>query len=455
MLYTKEIQNIQRCQVAVCGAGFAGFAAAYAAAREGLRVILIDRGTAVGGVGTQGLVNHILGERVAVGSGYQTCVSGLFTRLEHALLERSAAVDVNTVDLSLPPHGWMKTLGLGLIFDNEEMKRLLEELLDEVGVKVLYGTEILDVIKEGTTLNGLVVHNKSGFSLITADRFVDATGDGDVYAMAGCDFEKGDENGGLAAASLEMHVENVDSARLIDYMRRTNDRRFKAIIADLQKKGIWHFPYQIFISVMLTRPDVFMINTIRQVGIDGTDAESVSRGILEGRRESFALLELMRAHFPGFENARIRAIAPMLGIRETRRLKAQRMLKVTDLIEGTSFEDCIALSGYGWDMPNPTHPSYQPYHGVARRSPFTQIPYGALLPREVGNLIVAGRCIGAEREALGAVRVMAPCIAMGEAAGIAAGLSIANSCRFAEVDIKALQDRIAHHGGITDIAQVK
>ena len=455
MQYIKEITKVRSCQVAICGGGFAGFAAAYAAAREGMKVLLIERNGALGGVGTLGLVNHLLGARAFEGKTCKTCVGGLFARIEEELLKRSAAVNYKSTDLSLPPHGWFKTLGIGLIFDNEEMKRLLEELLSEVGVEILYYTDVIDVIRCGERLESLVIHNKSGLATVRADYFVDATGDGDIYAMAGCPFEFGNTEGGLAAASLEMHVENVDSDALTDYMKRTDDRRFRAIIGNLKEAGIWRFPYEIFISVMLTRPDVFMINTIRQVGINGTDAESLSHGVLEGRRESFALLEIMRAHFPGFAHARIRSIAPSIGIRETRRLKALHVLGVNDLILGEAFPDSIALSGYGWDMPDPKHPSYQPYHGVARKSAFTEIPYRSLLPLGVDNLIAVGRCIGAEREALGAIRVMAPCIAMGEAAGVAASLALRERLPYRDVNISALRERLTAHGCIVSREQIE
>ena len=123
-----------------------------------------------------------------------------------------------------------------------------------------------------------------------------------------------------------------------------------------------------------------------------------------------------------------------------------------DIVEGTDFEDGIALSGYGWDMPNPKQPSLQPYQGVARRSRFTQIPYRSLLPLGVENLILAGRCIGVEREALGVVRVMGPCLAMGECAGVAAALASGKS--FSEVDVQVLRARLHAHGALLDRSDI-
>lgn len=456
MLYRKEIPEGKRASLVVCGGGFAGFAAAYSAARQGVKTLLIERNGCLGGTGTQGLVNHILGERLyQPDNTYKTCIQGLFSELERRLLAADGGLDVDRIDLSLPPHGWYGGLGVGLIFDHEKMKLLLEEMLREVGAELLYYTDIIDVVREKNRIAGVIVHNKSGLSLIRGDRFIDATGDGDVAALAGCAFEKGDEEGGMAPASLEMHVENVDYEQLIAYMRKTRDLRFRNLVGPLREQGIWNFPYEIFISVMLTRKDVFMINTIRQVGVDGTDAGSLTAGTIDGRRENFELLTVMREHFPGFRNASIRQIAPVIGIRETRRIVCEYMLSVQDLIDGITFPDSIAVSGYGWDLPHPKRPSDQPMLGQKRKSEFTELPYRCLIPKGVDNLLVAGRCIGVERDVSGIMRVMGPCIAMGEAAGIAAALSLSDGCPFREVDTRKLRAEIISHGGIADISQIQ
>ncbi len=455
MLYQKRLHGTDMYDLVVCGGGFSGFAAAYAAAREGVRTLLIERDGALGGVGTKGLVNHILGVRTFENDALKQCVGGVFAEIEKRLLALGDGVDVRRVDPDLNPHGWKKGLATGLVFDNERMQLLLEQMLGEVGAELLYYTDIVDVIKDGTCIAGVVVHNKSGLSLINAKCFVDATGDGDIAALAGCDFWKGDEEGGLAAASLEMHVEGVDFDTLHAYMRDTGDVRFQKLIGALKEKGAWPFPYEIFISVKLTGEDAYMINTIRQVGVDGTNAASLTRAVVEGRAENYRLLDIMRAHFPGFANATVRKIAPVIGIRETRRLKTAYVLGVQDIMNATDFADGIALSGYGWDMPNPKRPSDQPYHGVARKSRFTQIPYRCLLPVGVPNLIAVGRCIGVEREALGVVRVMGPCLAMGECAGLAAKFALEKENDFTAVDADALRERIVARGGIVDRAEVR
>ena len=450
MNYQKHISVSGEYDVVVCGGGFAGFGASCAAAREGAKTILIERDGSLGGTGTKGMVNHILGARRVDGDRLYTCVGGLFSEIEKRLLKSGGAIDVHTVDIDLPPHGWYPLLGVGLVFEPEEMKLTLEDIAEECGVHLLYMTDIVDVVRDDRKISGVIIHNKNGLSVIKGKYFVDATGDADIAKAFGCSLIKGDNDGGMAAASLEMHVENVNAEELTEYMRSTRDVRFRKLIAPLKESGEWDFPYEIFISVQMTRPDVFMINTIRQVGVDGTDAESVTRAMIDGRKENFKLLDIMRAHFPGFENARVRSIAPTIGIRETNRLVGEYVLTADDLISGKDFDDGIALSAYHWDMPNPKRPSDQPLAGVKTASPYTQIPYRSLLPREADNLIVVGRCISAEREVLGPVRVMAPCLAMGEAAGGAAAHVMADGRAFRDADIPAVKRTIKSRGGYVD-----
>lgn len=449
MTYTKVLRECGKYDTVVCGGGFSGFAAAYAAAREGMRTLLVERGSCLGGVGTAGLVNDILGQRRHENGKLVNSVGGIYCELERRLLAAGHAIDANGVDPAHNPHGWLAGLASGLIYDNEYMKVQLEEMLGEVGAEILYYTDVIDVVREENRLRSVIICNKSGLGKIDADCFVDATGDGDLCVSAGVPFDMGDEEGGLAAASLEMHVDGVDKAALEAYMYETKDFRFRKIIGELSAQGVWKFPYEIFISVNLCREDVFFINTIRQVGIDGTDAASLTAGTIDGRRENLALLDIMRRYFPGFANARLRQIAPVIGIRETRRIRGEYTLAMQDLIDSVVFPDSIAVSSYGWDLPHPKHPSLQPSSGVKRRTPYTHIPYRCLLPVGVENLIMAGRCISCEREVLGPVRVMGPCLAMGEAAGIAA--SMAQDGNFRGVSVSALREKIEARGGITQM----
>ena len=193
--------------------------------------------------------------------------------------------------------------------------------------------------------------------------------------------------------------------------------RFRELISELRSQGEWNFPYEIFISVQLHEKGTMMINTTRICDVDGTDGLSISRGMMQGRSEVNELMRLMRKHFPGFANARIRTVAPVLGIRETRRIVGDFIYTVDDLVAARDFPDTIGFSGYGWDLPDPKRPSYQPMHGVKRKRPYTPIPFRCLVPRPIQNVICPGRAISVERDVLGPLREQAPCYAMGHAAG--------------------------------------
>ena len=298
--------------------------------------------------------------------------------------------------------------------------------------------------------SNLLLANKAGIQAVAARAVVDATGDADVAARAGCPTVLGRDGDHLMTpTTLMFHVDNVDQVALAAYIHDRDTPRLKELILALRASGEWTFPYEIFISVQLQEPSVMMINTSRLVGIDGTDPRSLTRGLIQGREETQQLLALMRKHIPGCAHARIKAVATLLGVRETRRIVGDEVMSVDDLVTGKSFTDIIGFSGYWWDLPDPKRPSHQPMEG--RNAPYpTPIPYRVMVPRAVKNLICPGRAISVERDVLGPLRVMAPCMAMGEAAGLAATQVVTRNIAFANVDIAALQTTLRVQGAILD-----
>lgn len=446
MLYQKEIAEIKKYDFVVCGGGMTGFACAIAAARKGLKIAIIERLGNLGGVAVSCGVNHLLGG-LKYRNETKKCdwfVGGIFKELADKLISDGSAIDPDSIDRELNPHGWIPCLADGIVFDIESMKMLLDEMCVEEHVDVYYFTDIIDVVVKDDSLKCIVVHNKSGLFSLEADYFADTTGDADVAAMCGCNTVLGRESDNLTApASLEMHLDNVDTNELSDYIRNNNEPRFKNLISQLREQGIWDFSYDIFICVQGINQDSYMINTIRQTGINSTDGQSMSKAMFDGRKECFELFEIVKKHFPGFKNARLKFIAPMIGIRESRRIVGDYILTVDDIRSGKLIGDSIALSAYGWDLPDPVKPSYQPMHEKKISKPeFIKIPYRCLLPDKISNLIVAGRCISVERDVLGPVRVMAPCMAMGQAAGTAAYIASLTSSSFEKVDILILQETL-------------
>jgi len=311
----------------------------------------------------------------------------------------------------------------------------------------------VDVLRAGDRIEQVIVHHKSGFQAVPAQAVIDATGDADIAAFSGCETVLGRPGDGLTApTTLQVQMDHIDGEALADYANRqgTTCFRFLDEIQELMQQGEWPFLYNRLISVQLNEPDTFMVNTSRLVGCDGTDGLSISRAMVQGRQESWQLLAILRRHVPGFQNARIKAVAPLLGVRETRRIVGDFFLTVQDLVDGKAFPDVIGLSDYGWDLPDPRRPSDNPDVGQQRgiRQQILEIPYRIMVPRPIVNLVCPGRAVSVERELLGPLRVMAPCMAMGEAAGIAAVQVVCRGLAFPQVSVPELQAALRQSGAV-------
>ena len=258
----------------------------------------------------------------------------------------------------------------------------------------------------------------------------------------------------MTPATLMFHVDHVDQDALASEIYRTNSNRFKEHIQLLRESGDWPFPYDIFISVQLHEKGTLMINTTRICDVDGTDGRSISKGMMQGRSEVHDLFAIMKKHFLGFENARIKQVAPVLGIRETRRIIGDFVFKVSDIADELDFPDNIGFSGYGWDLPDPKRPSFQPMHQRADapklRRLYTPIPYRILVPRPVENVICPGRAISVERDVLGPLREMGPCYAMGHAAGLASVQVVRDGTSYKNVDTNRLRNDLQNAGAVVD-----
>ena len=431
----------------VCGGGPAGYAAALAASRSGAKVLLVEGQGQLGGMATSGLVSHWLGGRFNDG---RWVVGGIFKELTLDAVEAQAAlIPENDPNRKYTPYGQYKSLLHGIPLDPYATALLLDRKAAAENIDVLLHTQAVDVLCDGDRITHVIIHNKSGLSAAATRCVIDATGDADVAARAGCGFDKGDENGDMTPVTLEVHVDNVAADVLARYIDDHDAPRLRALIQEMRAAGEWTLAPDIFISIQLTEAGVMMLNTTRICGIDGTDGASVTRGMQQGREDLDALMTFAERHIPGFEHARVKAVAPLLGVRETRRVHGVYRMTVQDLVEGKAFADTIGFSMYGWDLPNPKRPSDQPMEGKPK-PPVTPIPYGIMVPKAVSNLICPGRAVSVERDVLGPLRVMAPCMAMGEAAGVAAKQVVHNGKTFAAVDTTILRDTLRDRSAIVD-----
>jgi hypothetical protein len=447
--FHRDLPVAKARDVVVCGGGPSGIAAALAARRAGLDVLVVEGQGQLGGNGTSGLVSHWLGGRTS--DCRRWVVGGVFRSIcEEAAERRIALIPVPDPKKKYQPHGWFQgQLAAGIPFDPYRMAAYLDEKMAAAEIDVLLLTQVVDAIVEQGQITHVVVFNKSGLAAVPARTVIDATGDADLAARTGCRVVQGrDSDGLMTPASLTFHVTGVDQDALDRYIHEHDCPRFRKKILELRESGAWDFPYEIFISVQLHEKGTMMINTTRLVGIDGTDGASITEGMVRGRREIEKLMALLRRHFPGFAHARLKAVAPLLGVRETRRIRGAYVLSVADLAAGRAFDDTIGYSAYGWDLPDPKRPSENPSHG--RKLAVTPIPYRVMVPSPVENLICPGRAVSVERPVLGPLRVMAPCMAMGEAAGQAAATVVGSQMPFRDVDPTTLRTSLRAHGAIVD-----
>ncbi len=408
--------------VIICGGGPAGVAAAIAAAENGERTLLVEANSELGGTGTAGGVSHWLGGRSA--DCREFVVKGIFQRLVTQAVQEGIAIAPQPSKDGFSPFGWdgNSYLTAGIPFNRFRMAELLDRSVLNAGAEILFCTRVIDCEVKGDRIISVTLHNKSGVFTGRAKRFIDATGDADLAALAGVPFVVGEdeEEHGCAPASLEFHVSRVDSAALKRYIDEHHSPRFLKEIQDLKQRGIWKFPFDRLITVQMPQPDCFLVNTPRLVGVNALDGKSVTDGLIEGRRMILELFDLLKRFFPGFANAEIAGVASMLGIRESRRIQGRITLTAEDIIQGRNFPDTIGFCCYGWDLPDPKHPSYQPMaeKNIPIHNDRIPIPFRIMEPRNITNLLVPGRAVSVERAVLGPIRVMASCMLMGEAAGL-------------------------------------
>ncbi len=448
----QRIPVIREVDVLVCGGGPAGVCAAVAAARVGARVLLLEQQGFFGGVATAASVTIL---HSLYSMDFSTQVIG---GLPAEIFDRLGRLDAIR-------NGREDGRGYATI-DTEYAKLVLDHLVREAQVEPLVHTWVSDVVLDGPALAAVVVENKSGRQAIRARVVVDATGDGDVAARAGCPFEKGDVRGLMQPPGLCFRLGGVDVERADRDGFATGLVR-QALNRPMDYNG-QEYPCFLWHSRSLFRPDEIMMAGVRVTEVDATDAWSLTRAEMEGRRQLEWVVGRLRAEVPGFERAHLVDIATQIGIRESRRILGEHLLQESELLEGVRFPDAIAQGTYPVDIHNPTGrgivfkqldgrrhevlPDGSSREGLwtpdgkKRDTPCYQVPYRCLVPRGVENLLVAGRCISASHEAHGAIRVMVNCMQFGQAAGAAAALCAAGEVAPRHLETPALHGALGRLG---------
>lgn len=470
------MQNIVKklyCDVAVIGGGTAGSSAAVTASRNGMRTILFERGTSLGGLATNGYVPQVAG---MIEGNSKEFVRRL--EMDGNLRRRSEADDHNPT------------------FDPESGKFVLEQMVMEHGGRIVYDATFIDVDMDGNNIKRAIFYTKGGWIAVYASIFIDTTGDADASAAAGVPYE----SGGADFCGLNMSTTQGSRwAHLnLSVYEKANDEWMKKQAEDkvenpvslfyaCEEKAIAagdltrHFTRAqgamgIFHVRIPNNPDddvEFCTFCFHSYYTDNTDVINISRQIVEQHQQMQMYQKFLRKYVPGYENIRLVGIGSVPGVRDGRRVYGEYVLKAADICDGRKFDDGIARFPDVLDTHHPTssrlifqnhvhltdpqgtsvfrdspctfdyemHPFVRPvgYEVCTNPRDYCDIPYRTIVPLGVDNLLVAGRCCSAEFHACGSMRIICPAMGTGQAAGAAAYLSIAGKTIPRDLDGKAVR----------------
>jgi hypothetical protein len=385
--------------VLVVGGGPAGVGAALAAGRQGARTLLVERHGMLGGMWTAGMVNPFFEFRR---KGW--IVAELIERLQ--------------TEGAWRPHPHRAT------FDYETMVRLLETMMAEAGVDFWYHVLMTDTIVEDGVVRGALLESKAGREAVLARVVVDCTGDGDVAARAGVPYEMGRLQDGLVQPMTLMF--EVDGTGDYEQRSGTYDRMLKAIQendlgVELPFGRVSNAPA----IILLPHPGTAIVQATHVYRLNPLDPRELTRGIVAARVQARDLTRVL-ACLPGLGDVRLVHTAPTIGVRESRRIRGLYRLTLEDAQAGRRFEDSVTFCAFPVDVHEPAPGAGIPSGDMTPMKPY-EVPYRCLLPDGVGNLLVAGRCISGSHEAHASYRVTGTCMAMGQAAGLAAAWSAAEN----------------------------
>jgi len=442
--------------VVVVGGGPAGAVAAIAAARQGVKTLLVERYGYLGGMLTAAGV----GPQMTFHAGKTQVVRGIADEIVCRLQ-----------DLGLSPGHMEDSVGYASSitpFDAEGMKYVLETMAVEAGVRLLYHTVFTGCTVENGRIAKIQLYSKNGFFDVEAKVFLDCTADADLSTCAGVPSLYGRESDQLAQPmTMNIKVADVDRDRMIEYVRSNRNDMLSTLTFDqlhqLPRVGIqgaysliekakaakeFDIDRNMVLCFETNTPGEVILNMSRVVRKSAIDAFDLTDAEVEGRRQARQILAFMRKHIPGFENCRIISTGPHIGVRESRKIHGIYKLTEQDLLDNRMFEDAIAMGGYPIDIHSPDGAAMM--HRHLKPGSWYSVPYRSLVTEEIENLIVAGRCISATHEACAAIRVTPIVMAIGQAAGTAAAQSVTTGECANRLDAQLLRENLKRNNVFLD-----
>jgi ribulose 1,5-bisphosphate synthetase/thiazole synthase len=441
----RETEVVHRTDVLVVGSGPGGLAAALAAARAGADVALVERFGCFGGnltvVGVEGFAWYRHEATVEAG--------GIGREFEERAKAMGAAV----------PESQSRSYEI----DSEGFKLVADRLVEEAGVHPMLHRLFVAPVMDGGAVAGVVVESKGGREAILARRVIDATGDADVAHRAGAPTTKTPVEE-MQAASVMFHLAGVDKDAFLDGVRADpqtyadwsaggwqvqtdgkEDGLFSPFLREPFARAIRDGVMPAELSTIAgtwgavrDTGELTYMNLVHLSGCDGTDPDSLTRFEIEGRRQAMLAIDALRRYTPGCAGARLRNLGMTIGIRDTRKIDAAYNLTEADVRGEARFDDSVGI-----------YPEFIDGYGVLvlpTTGRYMHVPYRAMVPKGVRNLLVTGRAIGGDRIAHAATRNMACCAVAGHGAGIAAALSVRSGAPLDRVDVGAVQAELERQG---------
>ena len=411
---------MKKYDLAVIGGGFAGVAAALAAARAGAKVLIVEKSNCLGGAAVNCLVNPFMPYWTVMDGKRVDLSAGIFKEI-HDRLEHHNAMSKES-------------------FLEEELKYILNEMVAEANIDLLFHAYIFKVEKCDEHIASIVVATQSGEMQVEANYFIDATGDAQLAYLANCPTVLGRESDHLCQPmTLCFRVGNVDVEKF--YASR---EKLKIAHAQSLAAGELINPRENILVFKTPIHNVLHFNTTRVVKKNPTSPEEVTEAEVLARRQVYEIYEFMKKHADGLENSFLMMTAAEIGVRESRMIVGDYVLTEQDCRNCVKFDDGIAACNYDIDIHNPEGTGTSHYYFPAGE--YYTIPYRSLIPKSAENLLVAGRCISSDHGAQASYRIMPVVCCIGEAAGSAVGLAVKQNCTVREIDVKELQNELKRNG---------
>ncbi len=427
--YNRQLQVKLETDVFIAGGGPAGVAAAVAASESGAKVFLAEAHSCLGGMGTAGALPTFM----QVTDGVNYLCGGFGKRL----LDRYFA----------------KRTMRGEALHHESLKRIYDDFMLGSGAKFHFYTKMIDVQASNGKIDYVVCSTPAEVYAVRAKVYIDATGNGDLAVMAGAKYEKGGGNG-LMPGSLCSTWGGIDWKTWNEAKPKNNHQPQGYRLEEAYKDGVFSVKDLHMTGIFKLGDDNGVGNIGHVFNLDGTDAESITKGLIDGRKSMVEYERYLKNYLKGFEKAHLLATGSLLGVRETRRIIGEYVLNIEDYKKRASFDDEIGRYCYPIDI----HPSDADAESYKRhREEFDKlyrykkgenygIPYRILTPQGFDNLLVAGRCVSSDQLVHGSIRVMPACFIMGQAAGIAASMSAKEKVSTRKIDVKVLQKKLKDYG---------